>query len=336
MLVHARLALVAAATFGIVAAGCREYQPEGAAPAPTPARAVTPAAEAEAAPPAVPDRSLARGVELGAPIRDGRLELVPVLAAAPAPTSGPTFLTLADGMKRGVVSVREVDGEWEVDTVKISNRSRQPLFAMSGEVILEGRQDRVVAESRVIEAGATTELKVRCVEPGREHGSRTFKPGEALGDVTLRRTVRYGTQSEVWSHVRNTNAVLALHPPNETYREAAALQRAAPAIARRDRIAAALAAQPGRERMIGVGVALDGEVIAVERFATPALYAKLEPQLLGSYVATERDGAAEGTGRTASLDDFRALARDSAIETAASVESLRPTDREPVDPSPRD
>ena len=325
-----RLAIAAAV---LVPAACREYHE------PSPARKAPPVEAASAGRPvATPtpppkDRALDATAVLAEPVRDGRLELVPIIATAPRPAS--RYVTLVDGMRQGSVSVREVGHDWQVDTVLVSNQSHQPLFAMTGEVIVEGHQDRVLAESVIIAPGETERVHVRCVEPGREHGSMRFVAGGALGDVTLRRTVRHGSQSEVWSHVRGTNRRLSIASESDTYRMAAARQLQGEAAARRDRITATLAARPDRSQMVGLAVALDGEVIAIDRFVSPALYAQLEPELIASYLATEgADGS--GTADPTDPDDIRALAQSATETTAASFESLRPVERTPIDPTPRD
>ena len=92
---------------------------------------------------------------------------------------------------------------------------------------------------------------------------------------------------------------------------------------------ALLDAHPDRARMVGVAMALDGVVLAIDRFATPALYRRLEPRLLASYAASHEGEPREG--RRLMPDDVRALARlpRALSTTAASYVALRPTEEAP-------
>src|SRR5437899_8678212 len=105
------------------------------------------------------------------PVRDGRVSLIPIVATATP--SAPDYVTLDEGMRRGIVSVRELS-DWDVGRVSIKNSGEQPLFVMSGELIFDGLQDRSLAETRVIEPHKTEMVNVNCVEQGRESGGRRF------------------------------------------------------------------------------------------------------------------------------------------------------------------
>ena len=108
--------------------GCLDSKTEKPAPTPEPPareqprRALDekPAPKAEVA---KVDLSLAQGFEMRRPIVDGRLTLIPIIATQP--TSSEKFITLHDGMAKGLVAVREMGGidEWQVDTVRVTNRS---------------------------------------------------------------------------------------------------------------------------------------------------------------------------------------------------------------------
>ena len=303
----------------VIAVGCSgETREEVASPSPPPvepARAAEPAA-------AKPNLSLGSGLEMRGLVRDGRLALVPIVATAEV-SSEPT-LTLDEGMKSRKVIVREVRGEWDVGTVRITNRSRMPLLVLRGEIITGAMQDRVIAESQVILAGATEEVSVRCIEQDRDHGSKRFKSGNAMAELTLRRTVAHSDQDAVWKEVEAINERLAIREDTKSYRHAAMQQAKGENQERSTRLAAQLAAHPDRDRMVGVAVAIDGEVLAIDRFASPAVYQSLEGKLLGSYVASDFAGVLEGKKLTP--EAVRALAEMSSASatTSTSVDALRP------------
>ena len=301
----------------MLAFGCSAGSDEGRPPPPPAPARIHPVAPT----PKPVDLALGAGLEVRRPLRDGRLSIVPIVATAPVSTD---YLTLHDGVARRLVTVRELAPEWAVDELRIRNKSRQPLFVMSGELVEGGVQDRVLAEDRVIAPHQTVTVKVRCVEHERSTGGKQFRaPGE-LVELALRRAVFHGSQEIVWAKVDEINQALHLAPRSKTYRLAAALQQVAPAHDRRDQLAAQLAQLPDRDRIVGLAAALDGEVIAIDRFESPELYRQLEGELLGAYVASD-DGVPH-EGRNFMPDDIRALAamRNASRTTEASFEALRP------------
>jgi hypothetical protein len=270
------------------------------------------------------DPSLGDGFELRTAIRDGRLALVPIVATGPY--AGRTYATLHESMARGAATVREVDEGFEVEHVIVTNRSARPLLVLNGEVIVEAHQDRVLAQSLVIPPHESRQVSVRCVESSRAEGGQYFRSSGVIAELALRRVVAHQEQTRVWRKVDEINGKLGLQPETHTYRHAAATQTSGPTAERRERLAARLAAHPDRAHMVGVAVAIDGQVLAVERFATPELYRRLEPRLLASYAAGDAGPPREG--RRVSPDDVRELLQlaNDASTTEASVNALRPPD----------
>jgi hypothetical protein len=252
------------------------------------------------------------------PVRDGRVALIPIVAAA-AP-SAPDYTTLDEGMRRGTVSVRELPS-WDVGRVVIRNNGDHPLFVMSGELIFDGLQDRSLAESRVIAPHDAQNVSVNCVEQGRESGGHRFNASHLLAELEIRKALRFATQQDVWNEVAKINQRLHLSPPSGTYRQAAMLQNTGDAAARRTRIVQELDAMPEHAQMVGLAFAVDGNIVAIDRFAAPALFAKLETELVGSYVASD-DGVPH-EGHSIAPGDLRKFAeRNLPTTTDASTEIL--------------
>ena len=283
-------------------------------PPPSPA----PLAKAEAPPTTKPiDLHLGDGYQMLHPLHDGRLTIIPIVATTPAPQT--KFVSLESAMAQHKVTVREL-ADWQVDTVRIKNKSREPVFAMSGELIIDALQDRVIARDTIIPPHASVNVAVRCVEQNRERGDRTFHAGNALAELDLRQVVVHQSQPQVWAQVDQINARLGLTPPSKTYRLAAQQQPAA----RVGVIVQQLASLPERDRMVGLAVALDGQVIAIDRFESPGLYQQLEGELLGCYTASDGGPPHEGKHALAP-DDVRALAASAdATTTEASFVVLAP------------
>jgi hypothetical protein len=311
---------------GLLVFGCDVRSPpldETARPVRT-ARAEAPPADPAPVDPAPtpPDVSLGDGFELRTAVRDGRLALVPIVATGPLDRR--TFATLHESMTRGTASVREAAEGFDVEHVWVANHGAQPLLVLNGEVIVEAHQDRVLAESMVIPPRQGREVRVRCVEASRADGGHQFRPSGAIAELPLRRVVAHKDQAQVWSKVDQINQQLGLSPETRTYRHAAARHATGATAERRDRLAAQLAEHPDRGQMVGVAVAIDGRVLAVDRFATPDLYRRYEPRLLASYAAGDEGPPREG--RRVTPDDVRALLQlpGGLSATEASLGALRP------------
>lgn len=274
-------------------------------------------------PPAQVDLALGDGLEMRRPIHDGRLTLIPIVATAKARlASDPRYITLAEGMTQKLVSVTEVDDEeWDVDWVRVTNRSPMPLAIIEGELIIDGKQDRVIAEDIVIAANTTRDVAARCVEEKRKEGDIRFHDGGAIAELSLRRTVIYESQESIWARVDVINARNKLRPHTRTYRHSAALLSKGDAAARRAKLLGKLGELEERNQMVGVAVAIDGELVAIDRLATPELYRAFEGRLLASYLPTT--AGAPSASSTIAPDTVRAFAKRRAQTTPASTTVVR-------------
>jgi ARG/rhodanese/phosphatase superfamily protein len=264
-------------------AGAPDTPPIPLGPPPPPPRAPI---VVEVAPPRpASDLALGGGFELRRPIEDERLALIPIVATSELP--GRTFVTLQGGMVEGVVVVQEAGDDFQ--QVLVTNRAREPLVILGGEVIVEGHQDRMVARDTVVPPGGQQMVHVWCVELGRSGGGARFAPGFAVAEYGLRSLARRADQLDVWERVAAINEREGLAPPTKTYRYAA--KKLASPGERRDRILTRLGALEEHDRMIGFAVAIDHKLVAFERFGTPGLYQQLEAMLVASYLPASRGRA---------------------------------------------
>jgi hypothetical protein len=82
----------------------------------------------------------------------------------------PNIVTLSQAIASGAVTVSErgTASTENVHWLRINNKSNNPVYIGSGEVILGGRQDRMVTKDTVlIPTGADQYISVMCVEEGR-------------------------------------------------------------------------------------------------------------------------------------------------------------------------
>ncbi|MFY9609070.1 MAG: DUF6569 family protein [Blastocatellia bacterium] len=136
---------------------------------------------------------------IGAPIAFERLTIFPVISDQP--TASTEFITLDQGLRSGKVTITELgangrsrrinrrqlsDGA-EVNRLALTNNSGKALVLIAGEMILGGKQDRIVGHDCIIEASNTpVSLDVFCVEHGRWSGESAFGQSESAGTRVAR------------------------------------------------------------------------------------------------------------------------------------------------------
>jgi hypothetical protein len=215
---------------------------------------------------------------------------------------------------------------------------------MPGEVIVGGSQDRTIGQELVIAPdGKPTPIDVFCVERGRwggREGSETMTllstaaqneanagtvvlsdgaaPSDAaqqaaqgkfvasVGSVNAdtRRVVQQtAKQDDVWNEVAKNNAKSGVQVASgaftHNYVDAEAVKRLDPFI---EKLQAKIAET---DRIVGVIVAIDGQVESIDVFESTPLFRKLWPKLLKSYAldavtaAGETGEAADGANKKA-------------------------------------
>ncbi|HEX6183372.1 MAG TPA: DUF6569 family protein [Pyrinomonadaceae bacterium] len=189
-----------------------------------------------------------------------------------------------------------------VNELALVNRSGKKLILLAGEVIVGGKQDRIVQEDLVIPpVSIPVALNVFCVEHGRwsarnaSHSSGGGAPRAAapeaatrfdsLGAVAhpkLRAAAQdKKAQGEVWSEVSKNNAKLGTANGTDTYQEVYKSGRVGAQMEDYLRVLEREVLQPG---VVGVVVARNGKAVWADVFASQRLFASYWPKLLKSYV----------------------------------------------------
>jgi hypothetical protein len=231
------------------------------------------------------ERDLDAQTMLGEAVTYENLTLVPVLTKAKVDDDR-EYLVLDEAFEKKQLKIKEKDDE-QVNELTLTNKSDKALFVMAGEVILGGKQDRIIGKDTLIQAKQTVVVPVFCVEHGRwteEKGSREFRSGKTLAHTKLRMKANYEEQGAVWDEVDKKNKARKVDNSTKTYRKVAEDKSVSKAIESYDKnIGAALAKVKDAERMIGFVVAVNGKVVGMETFGSPKLFQKLKPKMLRSY-----------------------------------------------------
>ena len=172
--------------------------------------------------PAPTSTSLSARATFGDPIQVESLTLTPILANAPG--ADEKLLVLDEAMPKKLVRIHEVDGG-DVNNLRLTNRSDQPLFLLAGEVIIGGKQDRIIGSNTIVPPKKTQDVPVFCVEHGRwDNSSKEFTTANALAHGRLRGRANFDTQSDVWQEVAAKNEQRNTKSKSDTYRHVAAQQ----------------------------------------------------------------------------------------------------------------
>jgi hypothetical protein len=265
----------------------------------------------------------ASGYSLLNPIRSGNLTVFPVVSNKSYDTA--EFLTLDEGLRSGDAVVTEAGqarglirrrpGEMpiihpmrdaEVNRLVLVNNSKRPLLLRAGEIVTGGKQDRVIGKDRIVPAESDpVDLSVFCVEPGRwvaANGKYEFSGGSAAA-VFASPGVRASAmaaqnQQQVWDNVQKSKMAMATLVPapaaaevNSTTSYARVMdnkevQQSVDSVAEPvQRNYESVIRQLRDKNAVGVVVAVNGEIVWADIFASTQLLEKYWPKLIRSYAA---------------------------------------------------
>lgn len=242
-----------------------------------------------------PIQNLLARLEVGRPVTQGRLTVVPIYDDRKTKRAG--FITLEEALKRGWLEITELDGG-RVPRVRMSNLSKYRIFVMGGEILTGCRQDRILAQDLLIGPGRRNlVVPVFCVEQGRWSAvSDRFTSKSNLGTPSLRAralTKAPEAQAEIWGKISEQNRKMGVRSDSDAFQAAyeapqhkEALKQLEAGVRRNLKL---------KEDVIGVVIGLGGRVVGVDIFADPSLFLKLWPKILKSSALSSLQG--EGNGR---------------------------------------
>ena len=265
------------------------------------------------------------------PIRFEQLSIFPVVAQSV--TGAAHYLSLAEGLKQKKVRVTEAPQGAQVNRVAVENISDSPLLLLGGELILGGQQDRVLSKDMVLAPHQRASVEVYCVEHGRWQGSREFGiAGGMVGGEIRREAKHQPDQQRVWQAVAEANSTFGAAPATGTYRNVGSGTEGAKAVEPfRNAIGAALASHPRASQMTGVIAAINGQVVSVDLFSTPQLFASHRDRLLDSIflsaAATPSTKRAEKPATPGDIKAFLKKGDAGAAEVIADDDRSRSTQK---------
>jgi len=253
--------------------------------------------------------------------------------------SGEVIVTEA-GQARGLIRRRRDDpsnlhpiGGADVNRLVLVNNSKRPLLLLAGEIVTGGKQDRVIGKDRIVPAESDpVDLGVFCVEPGRwvaanGNGKEQFNASGTVAGVFAAPGVRASAmaaknQQQVWDNVGRAKRAIEVVVPGPAAAEVDATTSYARVMGNKevqqkvDSVAEpvqhnyeSVIRQLRDRNAVGVVVAVNGDIVWADIFASTQLLQKYWPKLVRSY-ATEavvtRAKSAEASPKEAQrfLDDL--------------------------------
>lgn len=257
-------------------------------------------------------KTLLEKAKLADPITVESLTLTPLIATDGQAAMVEDLMTLDETMPKGQVKIVEFN-EGDVNNLTFSNKSEHPVFLLAGEVIIGGKQDRIIGQNTVIPAKKTQQVPVFCVEHGRWTGeTKEFATANALAHGRLRTQATFEGQQAVWNEVATKNVARKTQSNSDTYRKIAQQQASGSMNDWQKKIDAALEKLPADDakHLVGFAVAVNGKVATIDLFNSPTLFKKLEGKLVRSYITDAVDEKTDKAAKPPTSADLKSFAAD--------------------------
>lgn len=266
--------------------------------------------------------ALVDALDIGSPIGAANLTMFPLLAAEDSPAG---YATLDEALASGSFAVTEVSEAGSVPELTVVNNGPVPVLLLDGEELVGAKQNRIVNLTVLVPARATLPLPVSCVEADRwTRRTRTFAgagrthyaSGRAMKlhqvSCAMRdRGDRRADQGAIWEDIDAKAERMAVTAPT---RAAAAMYEQS-----RTELDAFQAKLEPLPRQTGAVFAIDGAIVGLELFDSPATWRKSMRKIVESYGldALDRSTSRPGRRRRSPASFLRSVCRAGAESFAA-------------------
>ena len=231
-------------------------------------------------------RTALASLKLGEPATHRGLTVFPLTSGL---GSSLRYMLLEEGLRKNLVSIREVSEGGSVPELAVENRDSRPVLIVDGEELVGAKQNRVANLSMLIPAKGTTVIPVSCVEVGRWSYSRrdfgvTDRVQNARGRAeklgSVRHSLRYAgsrrsDQSQVWDSISEEAATLGAESPTGAMSEMFERHRDT-----LDEYVGVVEAAPDQ---VGAVFIAGGRRCGLDLFDQPATFTAFLPKLVRSY-----------------------------------------------------
>ncbi|MFO0359186.1 MAG: ARPP-1 family domain-containing protein [Flavobacteriales bacterium] len=132
------------------------------------------------------------------------------------------YISLQEAIDGNLVAISEVSNSGTVNTLLVRNLSNDTLFVMSGEILIGGKQDRVIARDMLIPPNSgQVKIPVFCVEEGRwnyKGAGAKFTEYYGMANEHLRNLIDHNaSQATIWREVSSSNKKDAINSNTSAY-----------------------------------------------------------------------------------------------------------------------
>lgn len=230
------------------------------------------------------------GLTLSDPMNHGGLTVFPLASDRSSPLS---YLLLEDGLRKDLVSIREVSEGGSVPELTVENRADKPVLIVDGEELVGAKQNRVANLTMLIAARKTTVIPVSCVEAGRwSYSKPDFGVTDRVQNVrgraekvaSVRHSLRaHGSrrsdQGQVWDSIAEESDRLEASSPTEAM--SAMFDRHREKLD--DYVAGVEAGLDAGSDHVGGVFVVRGRRYGLDLFDRPGTFAAFLPKLVRSY-----------------------------------------------------
>jgi len=191
------------------------------------------------------------------------------------------YVSTEEGIRSGALLIRE-KGRGEVPFLVAENQGRQPVLMLNGEMVLGGKQNRILQEDVLLLPGSgPVTLPVFCIERGRwTGGDAAFSSKSSVAALEVRAAAQARRpQAEVWDSVHYYRS--ALRAPSAT-EDLQSVQDSAEA---QEAARGSIEALRSRwaDATVGIVVARWGRIVGADIFCNPAVFRKYRDHVIESY-----------------------------------------------------
>lgn len=216
--------------------------------------------------------------------------------------------TFDEAIESGELIVEEI-GSGDVNSVRVRNRGRRPVFIMAGEIMSGSKQDRTAQRDVLIPTGEEwVSVPVYCVEAGRwTVVTPQFQTKRALANPSLRSQAYAGAgQGKIWAEVEGLARGAGV---DQTANKALAEVYESDAVQDKlDDYMSALKLPRDRD-VVGFVAFAGGREVGADLFGNPRVFEELREKLIRSYILAANGGPTRRINRPTSQDAARFLAR---------------------------
>lgn len=235
------------------------------------------------------------------------------------------FDLAGDAFVNGMLEVTEVSESGAVPTLRVTNSGPRPVLLIDGEELIGAKQNRVLNATVLVQAKATIDVPVSCVEAGRwGYRSRKFRAADwimysegrarKMRNVheSLKRDSRRGDQGDVWDNISAKSVRMGAESPTSA--------QEAMYVKYRRRLDEDVDTLKTFEGQVGAVFAIHGRITGHELLGNSKAFRAVYPKIVRSYAIDALDP--ELRAKATSPDDIQ-LFRSNLRQTDYAVGKTR-------------